>query len=261
MNDNRPYIVTFTDLVYAALLSYGLDKLDQALSGNMPGSILVGYIILLMFYDWYGEHWLAVQRRVGTLSITLDIIALIIYFFLVYAGFASSIYYILLLAFRAFRGIVYNYILLKFEGNGEYKERLMSFNLSSSFMLIGYLVMFSLGITLLTFSSRGIFIIALVFWLTAYLVSYTIGSIYSSSSWWVKLNGIVKPLIQLFITSLIKLKFSLINKLAKLRKLMKIVGNLVINKFKVVKKTIKKISLVTSKLLFLCKPKENKDEK
>src|SRR6267142_452471 len=134
MDNPRPYLITFPDLIYAALLSHALGILDRSLTVSFTSASFVLVAIILMIYDWYGEHWVALQRRVGSLSITLDFVALIIYFGLFFVGSQSSINFVLLLAARALRGIIINFILLRFNGDPGYRERLKSYNISSSMM-------------------------------------------------------------------------------------------------------------------------------
>ena len=139
VNNTHPYLISFTDLIYAALLGYSLTLLEHAVTDASLASI--GFIvtaIILMIYDWYGEHWLAVQQRVGGFAIVFDFFALMIYFGLFLSGARVSGLFMPLLALRALRGIVYNCVLLSSVGDPGWRETLKSFNISSSLMAITY---------------------------------------------------------------------------------------------------------------------------
>ena len=189
--DTKTYIVTFTDLVYASLLAYALDKLDKALgTPSLSLAFLIGTIIFMIF-DWYGDHSLSVQRRAGTIAITLDFIAMAIYFAMIYSSVHFSIYYLPLMGLRGLRGMVFNYILIKLPGQPYRVERLKSYNLSSGFMFLTFTVLFIIDASMDSFSELERFLLASLIWLLAYGVALISEKIYSAASWWKKLIEMV----------------------------------------------------------------------
>ncbi len=197
MNEDRTYIVTFTDFVYAALLAYALDKLDRAFSSPSISIGFVSFAIVLMIYDWYGTHSLATHRRIGLTSISHDFISIGLYFGLVITGAESSIYFLLLMGLRGLNGVIFNCMLLRAPGNAYRRERLKSYNLSSSFMLIGFLLLFVVDTFLEVFSSLDRFIISIALWTIAYAVALIAESIYSAAVWWQQLKDIANSITEL----------------------------------------------------------------
>jgi ubiquinone/menaquinone biosynthesis C-methylase UbiE len=167
MKEPRPYLITFTDLIYAAWLSYALTVLHEAANNQTIGLVFIVFAIALGLYDWYGSHW-AVIHRTGTIVTLLDFVALLVYFGLVFFGSKGSIYFMLLLAMRALRGIFFDILLLQKGNKPEEAARLKSWLISSGFMTATYLVIFGLASSKITLSSQEILVVSFVVWATAY---------------------------------------------------------------------------------------------
>lgn len=178
MDSRKQFFISFTDLIYAALLGYGLQEFDKALTSRSITAAFVATAILYLIYDWYGEHSLEVNTTLGSLAIQFDFVALIIYFGLIYYSTRATEYFILLMAARAARGIAINIILLR-SGNPAYGPRLKSYNVSSSLMAGLYILIFIIDVRLAHFTLVARFIISFGLWCLAYAAALTSEYIYS----------------------------------------------------------------------------------
>jgi SAM-dependent methyltransferase len=168
MTERRQYVISFTDLVYAALLGYALQELGQTLAkADFVDSLFIVSAILYLIYDWYGEHSLEVNTTLGSLAIQFDFAALVIYFGLIYSGARASLFFSLMMALRAARGILINVVLLK-SGNPAYGPRLKSYNVSSGSMAALYLAVFAIDVIAIRLSSPVRLAISFGLWAAAY---------------------------------------------------------------------------------------------
>jgi hypothetical protein len=137
---DRALVITFTDLIYASLAAYGLGLLNTAL--NQRNGWAVAYLAasaVWLFYDWYANHYFAIEQQLGGRNLPLDAISLAQYAGLLYTAATTSSWLFLFLTIRALRGILYNELALRHPGDGPYDpERLRSYNYSSGFMAVVY---------------------------------------------------------------------------------------------------------------------------
>ncbi|GGK73675.1 class I SAM-dependent methyltransferase [Mangrovihabitans endophyticus] len=159
------YVISFTDLVYAGLLGYGLQKLDMVIGRHWAEAALTGTALLYLIYDWYGEHSLEVNVSLGAAAIRLDFIALFIYFGLIYFSSGSSQYFAIFMALRAARGIVINVILIR--RSSSHAARLHSYNVSSGLMTVLFVAMYAVD-TVVGFSPVVRLAASFALWLFAY---------------------------------------------------------------------------------------------
>ena len=174
MNNERSYLITFIDLLYAAIISYGLSVLHKSLENQTISSAFVIFAIVLAMHDWYGEHWVAITKKIGAISTIFDFIALMIYFGLIFFGSSSSLYFLALLAFRALRGIILNIILLTKHLISIEATRVRAWNISSIAMFIAYAITFSIGFwdSSFSFSEIEVLLVSISIWISSYIIFY-----------------------------------------------------------------------------------------
>jgi hypothetical protein len=164
-----PHVLTFTDLIYAALSSYALPLFDSA--ADRRDKWAVGYLAVAaiwMFYDWYANHYFGIDANLGARNIPLDLVSFFQYAGLLYTAARTSPWVHLFLAIRGARGIAYNEIALRTGKGPRDPERLRSYNYSSGFMVVTYsgLLVFELSRGQLRVGER--LIAAIAIWLMAY---------------------------------------------------------------------------------------------
>lgn len=140
---DRTLVITFTDLIYAALAAFGLGLVGTALDHHNAWA--VAYLAaggVWLFYDWYANHYFVIEQQLGGRNIPLDAVSLAQYAGLLYAASKTSPWILFFLAIRGIRGIVYNELALRREKRLYDPERLRSYNYSSGFMAMAYTVIF-----------------------------------------------------------------------------------------------------------------------
>jgi ubiquinone/menaquinone biosynthesis C-methylase UbiE len=167
MDRRRQYVISFTDLVYAALLGYALQQLDTVLTQQPVTAGIVSTAILYLIYDWYGEHSLEVNVALASRAIQFDFMALALYFGLIYCSTRASVFFMLFMAIRAGRGIIINLVLLHV-GNPQYAPRLKSYNVSSGVMASLYTIIFALDILVLHLTALERLVTSFGLWALAY---------------------------------------------------------------------------------------------
>lgn len=170
-SSDRPYLITFTDLVYAALVSYSLPLVDRSVSSLDYTAGLLSFSVILLLYDWYGEHFVSAQRGTGTLSIVFDFVALIIYFLLLFFGARASHFWLAAFAARAARGLVMNNLLLRGSPSMEQKRKLQVWNYSSSWMFVSCLVLLVMSVVWWELAPLWLLTSGVLIWITGYLVA------------------------------------------------------------------------------------------
>ncbi len=139
LKEDSLYFVTFTDLIYAILLGYGISLLHHGVLEKQVGPVLlVMFSLILVVYDWYGTHLLDPRRRAGVASVILDFVAFFIYFGVLLSSAQSSFYLFLFLAARAARGLLHDLLVLQKLPKPPEKIKLQAWTISSTSMLISY---------------------------------------------------------------------------------------------------------------------------
>lgn len=176
--NDKYYIITFTDLIYAALLAYSLTLLHSAFEEISYTTLVIVFSVILLVYDWYGEHLIAVQRKVGTAATVFDFAAFLIYFGLLYTSAQVSYYVFLFMAIRALRGLIYNFMLMAKQPAVLERMKLKSWSISSSLMLLTYFGLFIATIYDVALCDI-VFIISLIsIWAVSYLIAYILEKTY-----------------------------------------------------------------------------------
>lgn len=166
---SRTYVLTFTDLVYAALAAYGLELTATALDHHDYWAVAyLGAGGVWMFYDWYANHYFASDEDLGAKNLPIDFVGLILYAGLLYASSKTSAWLFVFLAIRGLRGIVHNEMTLRY-GTGRHDvERRRSYNYSSGFMVATYIPLFLYDKYFRPWDVGGRFGVAVGIWLIAY---------------------------------------------------------------------------------------------
>ena len=168
----RAHVITFTDLVYASLASYGLPLFDAALKrGDGWAVACLGMASVWMFYDWYANHFFAVEQHLGAKNIPFDAISFFQYAGLLYASALTSPWIFFFLAIRALRGIVYNELALRRGEGPRAAARLRSYNFSSGFMVLAYTPLFIWDVSCDIFDAGLRLGIAIAIWALAYAIA------------------------------------------------------------------------------------------
>ncbi len=172
----RPYLISFTDLIYAILIGYGISLLhNSVVKERLLGVLFVVFVLILIIYDWYGEHFLSAQVKVGVIATIFDFFALLIYFGLLFFSALSSIFLFLFLAARALRGLAINFLLLASKPSQQQEIKLKAWTISSTLMIIVYLTVFFWFKFL---CSVQFLMIAVMTWGITYLISLIVERIW-----------------------------------------------------------------------------------
>lgn len=185
LSQDTRYVVEFTDLIYAALLSHSLSVLNSIFNDDPEAleifidSFLVSFAIMLLIYDWYGEHFLSVHRRTGSVSVIFDFVAFLSYFGILFSANQRSSYLFLFLALRGARGLVLNYLLYFNNVNRNELGKLISWSVSSSLMVLIYLILFFYDI-LITDIVIWLYVSSVVgVWLVSYAIAIFIERLFN----------------------------------------------------------------------------------
>ena len=169
----QPYLITFTDLIYAILIGYGISLLHSSvIEQRIPSLFLEIFVLVLLVYDWYGAHLVGTQTRAPTASAILDFTALLIYFGLFISSALLSIYLFPFLAARAARGIVLNYLVLRTLPKRPEEIKLRVWNISSGAMFLAYLTFFILAFfSVITSTDTHLLMVAVIIWAISYILA------------------------------------------------------------------------------------------
>ncbi len=163
------HVLTFTDLIYAALAAYSISAFD--IEASQRHWLAVAYLlvsVIWMFYDWYANHFFAIQEHMGAKNIPLDMVSFAQYAgLLFYSKYESPVIYIFL-AIRGLRGIVYNEVALRQWHGVRDAERLRSYNYSSGFMVVAYSALYVIDRTFGWPTVGPRLVVAVLVWVIAY---------------------------------------------------------------------------------------------
>lgn len=179
---NSSHLITFTDLIYAALISYGLFILQSSIDMPIVNLGFATFAIMLLCYDWYGEHFLSIQVKVGGLLLFFDFISLFSYFFLLWASVNNSLFYSFVLVIRALRGLAVNVLILPKHEDILLRSKIKSYNVSSGLMIFAYASVFVYdNVGFLAPNERLLWCVGI--WVAAYVASFVFEAVFAKAAW------------------------------------------------------------------------------
>lgn len=143
-----PFLITFTDLIYGVVIAMGLSFIPSLLnSQKILCLILLGFAFILIFDDWYGEHFYGSKPILGNLWIYGDIAAFFIFFFYEYLSMKCSFFLLLAMSINGIRGIILDYIYFRRFPKESIEHSLVSISLKYAITFTGvYLLFFLIGL-------------------------------------------------------------------------------------------------------------------
>lgn len=140
-----PFLLTFTDLIYSVVIGIGLSFIPSLVNTqNLLSIILLSFVFLLIFDDWYGEHFYGMEPLPGNLWFFGDVAVFFIFFFYEYLSAMCSIFLLLAMALNGMRGIILDYFFLRESPRESLKHHLAKISLGYAIAFTAIYLSFSM---------------------------------------------------------------------------------------------------------------------